>query len=363
MEDGGWWMFELFQTANFKRIIDFEVTFLRLDRPFGSRSYLLFEGIHFLPIQKVNHEIEKSEVKNLLVVSNREWNNLLPSDYKQYIYYSNKGMMNTPQTDVIFPTKEEAYYILSKGILIKFNYDVNMWFWITKLYGKKCFMIPPILLSYNQRPVKINRIPLKESRIENVLHLSPSKVVGMRFEVPTNLFSTNTAYGCYLVYKLPQHFAWESMVTMTLDDGRALLSQCHDKLITYLSIPQSPVIGPHGVSRSSRPINKLKTIQLPQKRKDDWLELNLGTKSDVQWMNIQQDEQYHHFWRRESTWKSCFLLCVSDNESTNIYSEGKNVSFTLDPRCISTITIYMWPLCNPIETPELIVQGIEFRPV
>ncbi|KAI7736100.1 hypothetical protein M8C21_014284, partial [Ambrosia artemisiifolia] len=120
MEDNGWWMFELFQTTKFKRTADVEVTFLRLDRPFG---------IHFLPIKKFKEENEhqKSEPKNLYVsTSNVEWDNLLPSDYKQYIYYSNKDMMNTPQTDVIFPTKEEAYSILSRGVLIKLNNEINM---------------------------------------------------------------------------------------------------------------------------------------------------------------------------------------------------------------------------------------------
>ncbi|KAM0013366.1 putative phloem protein [Helianthus debilis subsp. tardiflorus] len=366
MEENGWWMFELFQTIKFKRTVDFEVTFLRLDRPFGSRSYLLFEGIHFLPIKKFKEEndLEKSELKNLST-SNVEWNNLLPSDYKQYIYYSNKDMMNTPQTDVTFPTKEEAYSILSRGVLIKVNNEVNMWFWITKLDGKKCFMLPPTLVSYNERLVKIKRIPSKESRIENVVHLSPSKVVGMRFEVPTSLLSPNTTYGCYLVYKMQQHFAWESMVTMKLDDGRTLLGQQLDNLITYLTIPQSPVIGPQGVCSSPRPINKLKTVQLPRKRKDGWLELNLGTKSDIHWMNIRPNEQYDHFWQRENSWKSCLFPCLSDNDSSNVNrdAKGKNNNFTIDPQRISNINIYMWPLCNPTETPELIVQGIEFVPV
>ncbi|KAI7729547.1 hypothetical protein M8C21_016659 [Ambrosia artemisiifolia] len=141
MEDNGWWMFELFQTTKFKRTTDVEVTFLRMNRPFGSRSYLLIEGIHFLPIKKFKeeNELQKSEPKNLYVVStsNVEWDNLLPSDYKQYIYYSNREMMNTPQTDVIFPTKEEAYAILSRGVLIKLNNEINMVNLVIRLYSFK----------------------------------------------------------------------------------------------------------------------------------------------------------------------------------------------------------------------------------
>ncbi|KAI3783436.1 hypothetical protein L1987_42518 [Smallanthus sonchifolius] len=70
-------------------------------------------------------EIEKSEVQNLLA-TNIEMDNPLPSDYKQFIYYSNTKMMKKPQRDVIFPTKEEAYSILSTGVLIKVSSKVNM---------------------------------------------------------------------------------------------------------------------------------------------------------------------------------------------------------------------------------------------
>ncbi|KAL8216287.1 hypothetical protein R6Q57_023124 [Mikania cordata] len=357
MEDNGWWMFELFQTLNLKRTFDFEVTFLMLERPFGYRPYLMFEGILFLPIKKFQdeNEIEKSELRNLST-SNIEWDNQLPSDYKQFIYHSNKEMMKMPQSDVIFPTKEEAYNILSHGVLIKVNNELNMWFWITKLNGMKCFMLPPTLLSYNEQLVKIKRISSKESRIGNVLHLSSSKVVAMCFKIPNSAFSTNATYGCFFVYKMPYNFGWETLVTMKLEDGNVSLNRRHGKLITYLSIPKSPVIGSHGVLRSKKPINQLKTIQLPRKRKDDWLELNLGNKSGIQWMNMQHDKQFDHFWKRNNTsiGKSCFLQCLTDNDP--------NDNFTLDPRYIS-INIYMWPFCNATETPELIVQGIEFRPV
>ncbi|KAI3687182.1 hypothetical protein L1987_80875 [Smallanthus sonchifolius] len=315
-------------------------------------------------------EIEKSQLMNRST-SNINWDNRLPSDYKQFIYYSNIEMMKKPQRDVSFPTKEEAYSILSRGLLIKVTHQLNMWFWITKIDGKKCFILPPTLLSCDEELVKHNRTTSKHSRIKNVLHLLPSRVVGMRFEVPHGLLSANTTYGCYLVYKMPQDcFSTNTITVMMKLDNEAFR-------FTYLSIPQIPVIGPDGVCGSPSPMNKLKTIQLPRKREDGWLEMNLGNKSDIQWMNMQQDEQFDHFWRRESTLKSCLLSCISYKESGNLLdNRADNVShdsFTLDPLCFSNITIYMRPsdykphlglTTFPLDmTPGLIVQGIEFRPV
>ncbi|KAI3783437.1 hypothetical protein L1987_42519 [Smallanthus sonchifolius] len=132
--------------------------------------------------------------------------------------------------------------------------------------------------------------------MEIVLHLPSSETVGMHFKVPNGLFSTNTTYGCYLVYKMPQDFARETKVKMKLDDDD------DDDNLTYLSISQSP--RPDAVESSSSPMNKHKTIQLPRKRKDGWLEVNLGNKTDVQWMNMRYGEQFDHLWRSE-------LGCIS----------------------------------------------------
>ncbi|KAI3795199.1 hypothetical protein L1987_37848 [Smallanthus sonchifolius] len=298
-------------------------------------------------------EIKKSEVKNLST-SNIEMDNPLPSDYEQFIYYSNTKMMKTPQRDAVFPTKEEAYSILSTGVLINVSPQVNIWFWITKSSGKKCFVLSPTLLSYDKQMVKLGRITSNESRIGNVLHLSSSKTIGMRFHVPKGIFSKNTTYGCYLVYKMPQHFVRETKVKMMLHDD-------DEGILTYLSISQSP--GPDGVESS---INKHKTLQMPQKRENGWLEVNMGNKMDIQWMkmSMQHNQNFDQLLPRESNRKS-WCLCSCYNEPHNVLDDEvenvKDDSFSLEPNHFSNINVIMCPIDDA--APELIVEGIEFRPV
>ncbi|KAI7748247.1 hypothetical protein M8C21_000361 [Ambrosia artemisiifolia] len=71
----------------------------------------------------------------------------------------------------------------------------------------------------------------------------------------------------------------------------------------------------------------------------------------------------------KSMWESWFLpststststsTSISDNESCK---RADNI-FTLNPRYFSSITIYMWPLYNATKNPNLILQGVEFRPL
>ncbi|KAI3795502.1 hypothetical protein L1987_38157 [Smallanthus sonchifolius] len=296
-----------------------------------------------------SYEIEKSEVKNL-PISNIQTDNPLPSDYKQFIYYSNTKMMKKPQRDAVFPTKEEAYSILSTGVLIKVSSQVNIWFWITKSGGKKCFVLSPTLLSYDKQLVKLARITSNESRYTHIfplplstsfsytLHVSLTlSFIGMRFQVPKGIFSKDTTYGCYLVYKMPQHFVCETKVKMKLHDD-------DEGVITCLSISQSS--GPDGVERS---INKHKTFQVPQKREYGWLEVNLGNKTDIQWTKDQ-------LLPRESIWKSS-CLCTCYNEPHNVSDDG----FSLEPKHFSNINVIMCPIDDA--APELTVEGIEFRPL
>ncbi|KAI3744822.1 hypothetical protein L1987_57915 [Smallanthus sonchifolius] len=302
--------------------------------------------LHVETLQTQSDEIEKSEVKNLSA-SNIETDNPLPSDYEQFIYYSNTKMMKNPQRDVVFPTKEEAYSILSTGVLIKVSSQVNIWFWITESSGKKCFVLSPTLLSYDKQLVNLGRVTSNESRIGNVLHLSSSKTIDMRFQVPKGSFSKNTTYGCYLVYKMPQHFVRETKVKMKLHDD-------DEGILMYLSISQSP--GPDGVESS---INKHKTLQMPQKRKDGWLEVNLGNKTDIQWMKMSMQHNQHFdqvLPRRESIWKS-WCLCTSYNVLDDEVENVKDDSFSLEPHHFSNINVIMCPIDDAAT--ELIVEGSE----
>ncbi|KAJ0463428.1 hypothetical protein HanHA300_Chr14g0515571 [Helianthus annuus] len=189
----------------------------------------------------------------------------------------------------------------------------------------------------------------------NILRVSSSKVIGMCFKVPNGLLSRNTRYGCYLIYMTPQGIDSKTLVEMKLNYDSALAGQ-HSANLMSLSKPQIPVIGADGECRSTRPINNLKNVQLPRKRKDGWMELTV--------MNIQEDEWFGHLSSREkSRWNSCFLPCITHNDSRNKADNVMDDSFTLDPRYFSNITLHMCSSDMITLIPELIVQGIEFRPL
>ncbi|KAM0013349.1 hypothetical protein Hdeb2414_s0044g00742181 [Helianthus debilis subsp. tardiflorus] len=175
----------------------------------------------------------------------------------------------------------------------------------------------------------------------------------MCFKVPNGLLSTNTTYGCYLVYKMPEGSDCYTLVEINFD-GAGVIPGNNPR---NLSMPQIPVIGADGVCRSTIPINDPKNRQLPRKRTDGWLEVALN--------NIQEDEEFGYVQSRENRpWRSRVLRCIPHNESGDRVDNDTGNSFTSEPRYFKTITIcirYVDSLTTTI--PKLIGQGIEFRPM
>ncbi|KAI7753690.1 hypothetical protein M8C21_010474 [Ambrosia artemisiifolia] len=178
----------------------------------------------------------------------------------------------------------------------------------------------------------------------------------MRFEVPRGLLSTNTTYGCYLVYKMPQGSNHKTLVEMKFGDDIGLAGQHYGNL-TNLSIPQIPVIGESGECRSTRPINNPETIQLPRERNDGWLEVTID--------KIEEDEGSGYVRSREKkSWKYRVLPCISRNEYGDRSDEDMGInSFTLEPRYFKNINLCIRPVDYLTTSPKFVVQGIEFRPL
>nr|XP_043635407.1 uncharacterized protein LOC122606633 [Erigeron canadensis] len=296
LDQSGWMMAELFQIVNPKRNDGFIVNFKRIDLMYQVQTGIIVEGVKFLPIHKVDDkEIGESDVENL---QEREWENHLPSDYKQFIYYSSKDMMAMPQKDVIFPTEQEAYSILSKGIRIKLEIEdeknVDMWFWITKLNGKKCFMLSPDSFSA-PRSLAFRSAPATpdESRYGKVFCKENTRYIYMKFRLIYPLLSTKTTYACYLVYKMLDNKCFEHPSNVTIDCHPMNMEVTHlgipvsertpfcsfwsEKTRTmYLKRPRSPLFEPDGLIKSSNPLNKLSNMEFPRERKDGWWEVSLG---------------------------------------------------------------------------------------
>ncbi|CAI9291967.1 unnamed protein product [Lactuca saligna] len=200
-----WVMMELFQAKVLSRNFEFKL----LLEEFASDSFhdeVIVEGVVFSPVQKFDDEnIETQEMENP-TATEIEWENKLPSDYEQFIHCSGKRLVKRPWNSFITETKEEAYSILSKGIYIKVKNDNDVFFWITKSNGKKCFMLSPKIIRHNPEVDKlVPREHLNESRFTYILELSSSSMVRMEFKIIDPLLSSNTTYACYFIYKISEH--------------------------------------------------------------------------------------------------------------------------------------------------------------
>nr|XP_043637092.1 uncharacterized protein LOC122608070 [Erigeron canadensis] len=348
LDQSGWMMIELFQIINPKRNVGFKVKLEGFNFMNQVRTSVIVEGVKFVPIQKVDDkEIKEPDVET-------EWENYLPSDYKQFIYYSSKEMMLMPQKDVIFPTKEEAYSILSKGLRIKVETtydgtyrqrfkDTDMWFWITKSNGKKCFMLS-LDSVYAKGSLWIQSAPASpnESRFGKVFFIEHTLLIEIEFTLIYPLLSTKTTYACYLVYKMQKDPCFEQPWDVTVkcrqlnkevmylgipvSERRPFCSfESKTTKKMFLITPRSPLIKPYRLIEYSNPLNKLSNMEFPRQRKDSWWEVSLG-KFIVDYKSF--------------------------DETTGIIS--------VRPDYDSRISIDMHP---SVKVEKLVLQGIEFRPL
>ncbi|PWA91177.1 protein kinase-like domain-containing protein [Artemisia annua] len=343
-----WLMIELFQTVNSKKTAYFEVMLEGFNISPEYKQEIHIEGIEFVPVNKCDEdESEKSADVEHQPTSDMEWDEHLPCDYKQFISHLNKGMMNTHEVDLNCLNKRDAYSILSKGLLIDCEYEVPMWFWITKSYGKKCFMLPPILDPSKYNSTKADaKLPSNESRFKHVLE--SFGFLSINFKFRKGLLSTNTTYACYLVYKIPQGLVYDTPVEVTINDGDCftLVNQPYRQKLIYLMIPQIPVIGLDGEKRHCSSSNKPKTANFPSKRKDGWWEVNIGEV-------VPEDQEA---FEDSLPWiAKCIPMCKP-------WMMFLNDTFNARGTISSTVRIGL-TIKENFTYPHLIVQGIEFRPI
>ncbi|KAL7609838.1 hypothetical protein Lser_V15G12891 [Lactuca serriola] len=280
----GWMMLELFQTTSIKHDVEFNVSLQGFCLAnFLGDDEVIVEGIVFLPIQKFEDEIKDQNMENPLT-SEIEWSRHLPSDYEHFVYLG-KNIVKKLQDLFIAETKEEAFSMLTKGVHIKIEGDMDVWFWITKSNGKKCFMLSPeSIQASNQDKLKVRH--KNESRFRYVLQMKSNLYgIHMSFKIRSPLFSSKTTYACYLVYKIHVHLQNPLRVTIKQrmlklprgdNDFRNNHRRYNQEKFVYLSLPQSPIIEPDGALRSCGTINKPEMIEFPRKREDGWWEVRLG---------------------------------------------------------------------------------------
>lgn len=113
----------------------------------------------------------------------------MPNDYKEIITRS--------KDTVKWTTKKELYFILREGFLIN---NGEEWFSLAK-NGKKCYMLPARAALVESEWAWQS---LSESRFGEVA-FNPIKEIHIAYENKFKMWSPQTVYASYLVYKLPEN--------------------------------------------------------------------------------------------------------------------------------------------------------------
>ncbi|CAH1454465.1 unnamed protein product [Lactuca virosa] len=328
---------------------------------YSRKDEVVIEGILFLPKKKFDgKKISKQDVMNPPT-----WENLLPNDYQQLLDGARRKIKENPQNHVPIKTKWHAYSVLSKGVYIKVtgSKDIDVWFWINDLNGKKCCMLSPELIqSSSSDELKLKYLFKSRFRYVLVLKSSPSYTPRMSLKIIDSFLSTNTSYSCYLVYKIQGHVENPVIVGITQRMSRKPHNEnkrwYNQQNIVYLSTPQSQVIGElSGYKESHSTMNKTNMIAYPRRRSDDWWEVKLG--EFITFDDAGDNEKWiQNFLPWISTCLPC-LPCVSDlTRDGDDYVATKFASLCLD--CDPLINIDMdWRGLRHCDfnMPEIIVEG------
>ncbi|CAI9285011.1 unnamed protein product [Lactuca saligna] len=219
--EDGWLMAELYQFNSDSRNVDFEITFL-------SNDPLLVEGIEFLPVERVDHQVLGDEDEDIQTDTYSEQK--LPWEYGQ-INESGDVWLSRAKN------RETCYMLSAKVALLK-----EEWRWRS----------------------------LPESRFEDVA-FDPHGSFWIFFS--TDMLSSETTYATYLVYRLEEnHFGFEP--PLKVKSGDYLVGR-KDSWFIYLLLPQIPIIRPKVYQSTHNPMNRPQRTYLPQQRDDGWMEVKV----------------------------------------------------------------------------------------
>ncbi|KAM0070297.1 putative protein kinase RLK-Pelle-CrRLK1L-1 family [Helianthus debilis subsp. tardiflorus] len=258
------------------------------------------EGIEFRPLEKVEHKDENQPISD--VDSDTNWEEKMPTDYE--------GLIKRSENSLQWTTKEEAYSIIRKGLFFSDdNKKRRIWFSLDK-NGKKCHMLSAVLW-WSYQATSGKKMFCLESRFEEVVHWDSDSFL-ITTKLQPRLVSTGTAYAIYLVYKLPND---QSGFEAPMEVSGIKRKSGNIIWYNHLTCPQTPVIRPKAGQNTHSPLNKPKFKGLPQQRNDGWMEVQIW-----EW-----------------------------GTATTTYKD---------------LMLRLWlRLCDRAKFGELIIEGIEFRPM
>ncbi|XP_060219288.1 F-box protein PP2-B15-like [Lycium barbarum] len=179
------------------------------------------------------------------------WQTFLPSDYNQII---DKSVI-----PLNYSSKKELFVHLCNSILLDGG---NKSFALDKSSGKKSYIISAEELSilYGEEPDHWTWKSVPESRFSKVAELKVICKLEVKAKLRTSILSPNTKYGIYFIMKLSDRaFGLNSVpVEISLEIGNR--KEVHTAYLDHRN-------GEKEKQRDQR---------LPYKRKDGWMEIELG---------------------------------------------------------------------------------------
>ncbi|PIN21762.1 hypothetical protein CDL12_05532 [Handroanthus impetiginosus] len=187
--------------------------------------------------------------------SDTVWGRFLPSDYSQIISRS--------VYPVLYAAKKELYLSLCHSPILVDGGKLS--FSLEKRSGKKCYMVGAreLVISWGDAPVYWEWISYADSRFSEVAQLRFVCWLDIRGKIKTQMLSPHATYGAYLVFKLAErcHGLQSADAVVRFVDVEA--DNDAEKRAGVVHLQQD-----NGSPRQSG--------QLPVRRSDGWLEIELG---------------------------------------------------------------------------------------
>ncbi|PIN17711.1 hypothetical protein CDL12_09621 [Handroanthus impetiginosus] len=186
------------------------------------------------------------------------WGRFLPSDYSQIVSRS--------VSPVVSATKKELYFSLCHSPIVLDG--GNLSFFLDQRTGKKCFMLGAreLEISWGDNPQHWEWTPHADSRFSEVARLENVCWLDIRGKTRTQMLSPSTTYGAYLVFKLAEGcYGLELANAVVRFVDSEADNDAEERAITV-----------HLQQANARNGARWQTGQVPARRSDGWMEIELG---------------------------------------------------------------------------------------
>ncbi|KAL7600060.1 hypothetical protein Lser_V15G21996 [Lactuca serriola] len=197
-KEGGsqWLRVELFQFFSDHGSTNFEVLLKNFSKYYCGTWGIFIEGIEFKAIPSVDLEKNKKlkDGTNMGGVLKTK----LQMDSAEQMIADNKEIIQRSGNNVQNASSVELCLLIFKGILID---NGEKLFSLSEVDGKRCHMLPAKAIIYNSSNIKLCNPPT-ESRFEEVVEILSHQDFRIKCDIETKMLSSDTAYACFLVFKL-----------------------------------------------------------------------------------------------------------------------------------------------------------------